>query len=42
MSVIDKATITNIYHVSEYCAEIESNMQKSESETQPDSAYMRR
>lgn len=42
MSVVDKATLSNIYHVSEYCAEIENNMQKIEAETQPDATYMRR
>ena len=40
--MVDKATLCNIYHVSEYCADIESNMQKCESQTQPDATYMRR
>lgn len=30
---IDKATLTDIYHVSEYCADIQKHMQATESTT---------
>lgn len=42
MSKIDRATLADIYHVSEYCAEIQQHMQASERETQPDPSYMKR
>ena len=42
MSKIDRATLSDIYHVSEYCAEIQQHMQNSERETQPDPGYMKR
>ena len=42
MSKIDRATLADIYHVSEYCAEIQQHMQTSERETQPDPSYMKR
>lgn len=39
---IDRVTLSDIYHVSEYCAEIQTNMQQTERETQPDPSYMKR
>ena len=38
----DLSTINDIYHVSEFCAEIEHHMQTTEHETQPDPLYMKR
>ena len=40
--LVDRATYKDIYHVSEYCADIEQNMQNRQSETLPDPIYMRR
>lgn len=42
ISKVDRATLSDIYHVSEYCAEIQAHMQATERETQPDPAYMKR
>ena len=42
ISKTDQATLSDIYHVSEYCAEIERHMQHTEHECQPDPQYMRR
>jgi hypothetical protein len=42
LSKIDQLTASDIYHVSEYCANIEKHMQTSEAETQPDPTYMQR
>ena len=42
MSKIDKATLSDIYHVSEYCGEIQRDMQRKEKNTKPDSFYMKR
>lgn len=39
---VDRATLSDIYHVSEYCNEIQSHMQQTERETQPDPSYMKR
>jgi hypothetical protein len=39
---IDKATLSDIYHVSEYCADIQRDMQRKEHTTKPDSFYMKR
>lgn len=39
---IDKATLSDIYHVSEYCADIQRDMQRKEHSTKPDSFYMKR
>ncbi len=39
---IDRVTLSDIYHVSEYCAEIQTHMQQTERETQPDPSYMKR
>ena len=41
ISQIDRLTLADIYHVSEYCAEIEQHMQRTEMECQPDPSYMR-
>ena len=37
---IDKATINNVYHVSEYCGEIHENMLEVEKKWNPDPNYM--
>lgn len=42
MSRIDKATLTDIYHVSIYCADIQRHMQLTERSTQPNGFYMRK
>ena len=39
---VDKATLSDIYHVSEYCAEIQAHMQQTEHTTMPDGFYMKR
>lgn len=39
---VDRSTLSDIYHVSEYCAEITFHMQQSERDTQPDPSYMKR
>ena len=41
VSKIDKATLSNIYHVSLYCKEIQQHMQLTEKFTQPNGFYMR-
>lgn len=41
VSKIDKATLSNIYHVSLYCKEIQQHMQQTEKFTQPNGFYMR-
>ena len=41
MGKVDKATLSNIYHVSLYCREIQQHMQRTETQTQPNSFYMR-
>lgn len=33
ISKVDKVTLTDIYHVSEYCAEIQLHMQLAEKDT---------
>ena len=38
---VDKATLTDIYHVSLYCKEIQEHMQAIEKLTQPNGFYMR-
>ena len=38
---VDKATISNIYHVSLYCKDIQQHMQMTEIFTQPNGSYMR-
>ena len=42
ISKIDQQTISDIYHVSEYCHEIEKHMQATEHECVPDPTYMRK
>ena len=42
ISKVDRTTLTDIYHVSEYCAEIQLHMQSVEKDTQPDPSYMKR
>ena len=42
MSKIDKTTYSNIYHVSEFCSDIQRHMQMTEMETVPDGFYMKR
>ena len=42
VSKIDKTTLSDIYHVSIYCADIQRHMQMTERATQPDGFYMRR
>ena len=42
VSVVDKHTLSDIYHVSLYCADIQRHMQLTERSTQPDGFYMRR
>jgi G2/mitotic-specific cyclin-B, other len=42
ISKTDKTTLTDIYHVSEYCADIQQDMQRKELSTKPDSFYMKR
>jgi cyclin B len=42
ISKIDKSTLADIYHVSEYCADIQKDMQRKELSTKPDSFYMKR
>lgn len=42
LNKIDKATLADIYHVSEYCAEIQHSMQEREHETLADPTYMKR
>ena len=42
MSKIDKATLSDIYHVSIYCGDIQRHMQMTERATQPDGFYMRK
>jgi len=37
---VDKSTLSNIYHVSEYCREIERNMQLEQNLTQPNANYI--
>ena len=39
---IDRATLSDIYHVSEYCADIQEHMQATEHTTLPDGFYMKR
>lgn len=39
---VDRCTLSDIYHVSEYCAEIQQHMQQTERDTQPDPSYMKR
>lgn len=39
---MDKPTLSDIYHVSLYCADIQRHMQQTERLTQPDGFYMRR
>ena len=39
---VDKATLSDIYHVSHYCKDIQEHMQATEKNTQPDGFYMRR
>lgn len=39
---VDRATLSDIYHVSEYCADITNHMQATERDTQPDPSYMKR
>ena len=38
---VDKATISDIYHVSHYCKDIQKHMQETEKFTQPNGFYMR-
>lgn len=42
ISKIDKSTLSDIYHVSEYCSEIQLHMQMTEADTMPDGFYMKR
>lgn len=42
MSKFDKATLSDIYHVSEYCGDIQRDMQRKEASTKADSFYMKR
>lgn len=42
ISKVDRTTMTDIYHVSEYCGEIQLHMQQAERETQADPTYMKR
>lgn len=42
ISKVDRATLADIYHVSEYVGEITAHMQQTERETQPDPSYMKR
>ena len=42
ISKIDKSTLSDIYHVSEYCTDIQRHMQEVEHETMPDGFYMKR
>ena len=39
---VDKNTLSDIYHVSLYCADIQRHMQLTERGTMPDGFYMRR
>ena len=39
---VDKATLSDIYHVALYCKDIQEHMQATEKSTQPDGFYMRR
>jgi len=41
VSKVDKSTLTDIYHVSLYCKEIQEHMQATEKFTQPNGFYMR-
>ena len=42
ISKIDKSTLSDIYHVSEYCTDIQRHMQATEEQTMPDGFYMKR
>ena len=39
---VDMSTLTNIYHVSLYCNDIQQHMQATEKQTQPNGFYMRK
>ena len=41
ISKVDQQTVSDIYHVSEYCAEIEKHMQATQLECQPDPYYIK-
>jgi hypothetical protein len=41
ISKVDKTTLSNIYHVSEYCSEIQRNMQLEQNLTMPFPFYMK-
>jgi hypothetical protein len=40
INIIDSKTLNDIYHVSEFCGDIQRHMQATERFTQPDSTYM--
>lgn len=42
ISLIDKSTINNVYHVTEFVTEIQKSMLQTEKKWNPDSSYMSR